>query len=174
MLLLGTALLFVSKRRRAAGRPGEMARILFARASLSRCYMWISSVWRKTHSMRDPEVRRLVILGYTKLGLMLVGLAFLLLPILLHPGLQGARVSLVLEGTLGVLVAVWQGVKRAWSPLFSGTALVVALLVFVTAVFVTSTDPGGIALKQILVLTVLGTIWYGLPAIRRFERNRPE
>ena len=120
--------------------------------------------------MRDPRLRRLILIGYLKLAIIIIGVGVVLMPMVIHPGAAGTRITLIVCGICAIGVALVQStITREWTWLFSATIIAGALIVFATAYLLTVND----TLKQIGILLILGIMWYGLPKIAEHESKRP-
>ena len=120
--------------------------------------------------MRDPRLRRLVLIGYTKLAIIVIGVGVFLMPMVIHPGAAGMRITLIACGICAIGLAIAQSaITREWTWLFSGAIILGALFVFATAYFLTIDD----TLKRVGILIFLGIMWYGLPKIADYE-SRPK
>ena len=120
--------------------------------------------------MHDPRLRRLILIGYTKLAIIVIGVGVFLMPMAIHSGAAGMRITLIACGICAIGLAVAQAtITREWMCLFSGTIIVGALIVFGTAYFLTVND----TLKQVGIILILGIMWYGLPKIAEYESRRP-
>lgn len=119
--------------------------------------------------MRDPRLRRMIAIGYLKLAIIIIGVAVFLVPMVIHPGAAGMRITLIACGLCAIGLALAQStITREWTWVFSGTIVAGALIVFATAYVLTISD----TLKQIGILFILGIMWYGLPKISEHERKR--
>ena len=122
---------------------------------------------------RDPNIRTLVMKGYAKLAYMLAGIVLLLVPIILHPGLQGVRVTQALCGAVGVGLALWTGLRGEWTRAYSLTVLAFSLATIALAYVVTDQSAVGQALKQVLIVLIVAAILIALPRISMYKRKPP-
>jgi len=61
---------------------------------------------------RNPQLRGLVLRGYIKLAAFAVALCLLLLPMIFIVGVGGAQTTQVACGVLGLVLAVWQALRK--------------------------------------------------------------
>jgi hypothetical protein len=111
--------------------------------------------------------------GYAKLAYMLAGIVLLLVPIILHPGLQGVRVTQALCGAVGVGLALWTGLRGEWTRAYSLTVLAFSLATIALAYVVTDQSAVGQALKQVLIVLIVAAILIALPRISMYKRKPP-
>jgi hypothetical protein len=117
-------------------------------------------------TVRSSELRRVVLRGYRNLAIIIVSVIVLISPIIVHPGLQSARLCLIVGASLGIALALWQRLyTREWTTLFCVAVIVGALLTFATANLLET------GWKNVLIPVVLAILWYALPSIAKYEQE---
>jgi hypothetical protein len=114
---------------------------------------------------RDPVTRALVVRGYIKLAALLAGLAIVVAPVFLYPGLQGIRIMQISCGVIGIGLAVWQGIRGSWSWPFCIALFVWSAACIGLAYAAVDGSALGLVAKNFLIVFVIGFVMLALPRI---------